>query len=148
MVGPRTSRRSVVRTGVKLAYAAPVVAASMGLGAGGVAAISAGAGQSWILAGGWSSTDPIKVDDKLDVHVNGVFVGSPYYRPLTFRACPFDKLRLVATNLTCCNAELGPVFLHNPATGQVSAALFPLDSGFNGHAIGVFYDQTFTVPSQ
>jgi hypothetical protein len=40
VVGSRASRRAIVKTGAKLAYVAPVVAASMALGAGGAAAIS------------------------------------------------------------------------------------------------------------
>ncbi len=68
------TRRTIVATGAKLAYAAPVVATSMKLSSIGAGAVSGGCyckSGVWILSSEANGVGDIFVDDDLIVYVNG-----------------------------------------------------------------------------
>lgn len=142
------TRRTIVKTGAKLAYAAPLVAASMKLNSATARPVVSGPGclLNWRLAG-FGFNEPLLVDDRLDVYLNGVWIGSPYSTTLNFQACPGDQIRITATNIAA-SAFLGRIWLHNADTQQQSSVFFLSSSGFGFPGPVVFWDQTFTIPSQ
>ena len=105
-----------------------------------------------ILSGGPTPTTSLSVDDDLRVELNGQVIFNDnnglfsVIPPIGFQARNGDSLRVVATDALAFCHELSPLYLHVLASGAVQtldADGFP--GGCPGVAVGVFYDQTFTI---
>ena len=111
-----------------------------------------------VLAGGPNATDPVCVDDDLEVRLNGstVFVDDDEFAtcnpPISLGSVDNgDQLRVIASDSSIFggNRFLSPLHLHCPSTGAqqtLDADGHPAECCFAPQPGGVvFYDQTFTV---
>jgi hypothetical protein len=155
-LGAQTTRRTVIATGTKLVYAAPLVAATMKLSSHATLAISGGGGgtcENFVISG--SGSDPnaaICVDDDVTISIvsggavvydDADGVADCYPPSAPFAASTGDQLHIVATNTFCCDTYLEPLYLHCLDTGAVQQLNGEVN--FPGAPEGVFYDEVFTI---
>ncbi len=155
-----TTRRSVVATGVKIAYAAPVVASSIKLSTIGAGAVSGGGNcvcTSWILSSGPGGEGLIEVDDDLVISLNGGVIfadqnGSENHdiAPIAFEAKCGDSLRVEGYNTFAPVQSLSPLWL--TCASDVDDTRKLTDGIYDDNAPGPgpdnpnkFFDQTFTI---
>ncbi len=105
-----------------------------------------------ILAGGPAPTTSILVDDDLRLELNGQVIFNDNnglastIPPIPFQARNGDSLRIVATDALAFCHRLSPLYLHAAVGGAaqtLDAVGVPLTCP--GVAVGVFYDETFTI---
>lgn len=159
-VHEKVTRRSVVATGVRLAYAAPLVASSIKLSTIGVGAISGGGScdcQVWILSSGPGGAGLIEVDDDLVVSVNGTVVFADLdggenhdISPFKLEANCGDTLRVEAYNTFAPVQSLSPLWLTCASDTSVTRKL--TDGIYDDNAPGPgpdnpnkFFDESYIV---
>jgi len=81
--------------------------------------------QSWVISGGVMPSEPLVVDDDIQVWVNGALVfsdvdgawtgdsrGTYKGEPISLEADPNGLIRVEVSDTCCCQALIGPLFLH------------------------------------
>ncbi len=115
----------------------------------------------YVLSGGPAPTDPIVVDDDLEIFVDGasVFVDANTVRdthpPVSFSALRTSRVRVVATDVQTCASALGPLTLHfqgdsQPLNAPICQSACDVvdacyDPSFTGPWPSVFLDQTWDI---
>lgn len=108
--------------------------------------------RSWILSGGPSPTEPIGVDDDLQVTLNGVTILNDGNNvagnlpPVPFRANVGDSLAVTARDVNPACRALSPLWLHCATNGQKRQ----LSAGQNdgcapGRTPGIFFNQVYRI---
>jgi hypothetical protein len=109
-------------------------------------------GLGYTLSGGASPSDPIYVDEHLDIYVNGSRIvnhqgPNQFLGPYTFGGDDTTILRVKASNGTPFRSGLSPLYLHDADTSvKLSNGSPEMGSGFDDPAPGgVFFDSSWVV---
>jgi hypothetical protein len=127
------------------------LAAAVGLGV----AREPAAAQScsrWVLSGGRKKTEPIEVDDRIIIYLNGDLIysdrndRSEIYPPFRFRARRGDRLRIVARDEQSPCYKMDPLYLQCASNGD-PRRLTPGVIEVCGQSApkGKFFDETFRI---
>jgi len=131
------------------------------LGGGVVAAVGLGMARGpasaescsrWVLSGGRKKTEPIEVDDRIIIYLNGDLVygdrtdRSEIYPPFRFSARRGDRLRIVARDGQTPSYKMDPLYLHCARDGE-PRRLSRRVAEVSGQTSpkGKFFDETFRI---
>jgi hypothetical protein len=109
--------------------------------------------EAFVLSGGPSPTDPLGVDDDLNVHLNGTSIredstpgeANGNNPPVEFVAKNGDELRIEAVNAAAPCHQRSPLYLHRVSDGAVQVIDQNEIRSCNNEPSGVFYDETVKI---